>query len=191
VRIAVTGTYTVSERALDFGDVGLSAADPIRRTVRFLPTGSRLLGVRAECDWIESTVSPTAEGADVAVEVSRGHLDAGVSYAGLLLLTDDPDRPMFRISVRANGVSELMPAPLTLYLRRDETAVVRFRDRDMQEAHLRWPEPQGPGVTTEILPNGCLAITTNNDWKNGARVRVRARDDSGRAGFVSAYAIVD
>jgi hypothetical protein len=191
VRLAVVGAYSVSEQAIDFGDIDLADAEPVRRGIRFLSTSTKLLDVRTEYDWMTASVSSTPEGAEVVAEVRRNRADIGVSYGGLLLLTSDADRPTFRVSVRVNGVAPLMPVPSTVYLSSHDTMAVEFVDRSVQRVAITSCQAEPGPLRAEVLPDGRLAVTAGDAWRAGARVRVCVRDDSNRAGFVSVYALVN
>jgi hypothetical protein len=191
VRAVVMGSYSVSETAVNFGDVDMGAREPVRRRVRFVSRDTQLREVRADCDWIDAKFSGTPEGADVVAEVVPGRLDVGVSYAGLLLSTTDTDRPTFRVALRVNGIAELMPVPSGVYLRRGDTALVEFRDRDMARVRLRSCEAGPPELDTQVIADGRLSVSASGAWNRGSRARVRVHDDAGRVGFLHVCAIID
>ena len=191
VRANVIGTYTVPERVIDYGDVDIVRCGVLRRLVHFVSTETELLDARPDCDWINATFAPSPDGAELAIQVLPDRLDNGVSYGALVLTTTDADRPTLRISVRANGVADIVPVPSSLYFRQGDSAVVQFRDRTLRKVDAVWCEAEVSLVTGAVLTDGRLAVASREGWGEGARARIRVGDQSGRVGFVSIDGVRD
>jgi hypothetical protein len=176
LRCAVFATYTVSPESADLGSVDLDQPPDEAATVAefvFRSDSAKLVGQpTADVPWLAPAAQANPEYTAVFARLVPQFLPWGANTGIITGHTNDPTRPVFRLSVRVSATASVRPIPAVAVVRRGEPLKVRFVDRSGRTARILGFAAGSDGLSASQDGN-FLSLTVARDFgANSAVVSV-------------------
>ncbi len=170
-------TYTFEPAEVRFDEVTVDVGDgsvveaPVQHVV-FRSKDAKVVETRADVAWLDIGREETGDGVtQLALRPAPERMPHGEKLATVHVKTDDPYEPEFSFRVWATGVSDLIPNPGHVFVRRGRESAVSIRDREGKPATIEEIEGETEGLTLRKRWNSSLSITADKEFALGGPAR--------------------
>ena len=189
ILVDVYATYTLSQRAVNLGNVDITdSASLAAQSIWFESDSVTLVGEpRVDSDWLKARLAPRDGGkVEILLSVIKSKLPFGDQRAKLTMSTSDPTVPTTAVFVRARGYQPLEPQPARAYLIGADGQRVRFVLAESEEdaATLVWAGTDDDTLVVKLAEDGQVEIVNPSGRALGRNSFVHMKDDKGRKGRV-------